>query len=282
MKLTDTKCKNLKSTDKIQKIADGDGLYLMVNPCGSKIWQFRYSYDGRRQTISFGKYPAISLSEARRLRIEARELLAKGLNPSTVRKSEKQAQAKEAENSFEQVALRWKAVKATKIKERTLKTLWLRLERHILPELKNTPIKEIKRQDLVRILGKVEKKGRYETAKKLAQICSQIFGHALNEGLIESNPAAGIGGILKSPKTTHRPCISAEEFPELLQKIAETAPSQYFQTYAAITLLMHTFVRTVELVEARWEEFNLEEKIWIIFGFYRILNDENVFIRKCR
>lgn len=76
MKLNDTKCKNIKPNDKTQKIADGDGLYLMVYPYGSKIWQFRYSYLGRRKTISFGKYPAISLFEARRLRMEAKEQLA--------------------------------------------------------------------------------------------------------------------------------------------------------------------------------------------------------------
>lgn len=264
MKLTDTKCKNTKPNDKTQKIADGDGLYLMVYPHGSKIWQFRYSYLGRRKTISFGKYPAISLFEARRLRMEAREQLAKGLNPSAVRKFAKQAQAQQLENSFEQVALRWKSVKSTKIKGRTLKTLWLRLEKHILPELRNAPIKEIKRVDLVGIFGKIEKKGRYETAKKLAQICAQIFEHALNEGLIENNPATGISGIVKSPKMTHRACISPEELPELLQKINQSASSQYFQTYSAIKLLMHTFVRTNELIEARWDEFNLEEKIWII------------------
>lgn len=264
MKLNDTKCKNIKPTEKIQKIADGDGLYFMVYPHGSKIWQFRYSYHGERKGISFGKYPAVSLSEARSLRIEAREQLAKGLNPSAVRQSKKKAQAKATENSFYQVALRWKDVKSTKIKDRTLKILWLRLERHILPELKNAPIKQITRIDLVGVLGKIEKKGRYETAKKLAQICAQIFEHALNEGLIENNPATGISGILKSPKMTHRPCISAEELPELLQKINQTASIQYFQTHAAIKLLMHTFVRTNELIAARWEEFNLEEKMWII------------------
>jgi len=165
MKLNDTKCKNLKPTDKTQKVSDGDGLYLMVYPHGSKIWQFMYSYLGRRQTISFGKYPAISLSEARRLRIEAREQLAKGLNPSAIRKSKKKAQAQELENSFYQVALRWKSTKAAKVSTRTLDTAWKRLERYILPTLKNIPIDKITRQDLLPLLRAVEMDCKRELAK---------------------------------------------------------------------------------------------------------------------
>lgn len=103
-----------------------------------------------------------------------------------------------------------------------------------------------------------------ELAKRLVQYCSQIFDYALIEGLIQHSPAFRLGSALQSPKAKHRACIAAEEFPELLGKIAQTAPSQYFQTYSAIMLLMHTFVRTKELIEAPWEEINLEEKIWVI------------------
>ncbi len=264
MKINDTKCKNIKPTDKTQKISDGDGLYLMVYPHGSKIWQFRYSYHSRRKTISFGGYPAVSLSEARRLRLEAKEQLAKGLNPSAVRKSEKRTQAQESENSFGQVALRWRATKAATVSKRTLETAWKRLERYIFPALKNSPIHKITSQDLLPLIRTVEKEDKLELAKRLVQHCSQIFDYALIEGLILHTPTFRLGRALQSPKVVHRHCIPADEFPQLLEKIAQTAPVQYFQTYAAITLLMHTFVRTVELIEATWDEFNLEEKIWII------------------
>ena len=264
MKLNDTKCKNLKPTNKTQKISDGQGLYLMVSPSGSKIWHFIYRYQGKPSTISFGKYPAISLFEARRLGMQAHEQLAKGLNPSAVRKTEKQAQSTATENSFYHVALRWKALKSSKVSKRTLKTVWQQLERHIFPNLNNISICHITRQDLLSILRKLEEQAKHETVKKLIQACSQIFEYAVNEGLIESNPTFRLGRVLHSPQVTHRHCIPAAEFPKLLEKISQTAPAQYFQTYAAITLLMHTFVRTVELIEATWDEFNLEDKMWVI------------------
>lgn len=264
MKLNDTKCKNLKPTNKTQKKSDGQGLYMMVTPSGSKIWHFIYRYQNKPSTISFGKYPAVSLSEARRLAMQARALLAQGLNPSAVKKAEKKAKAQTAENSFYQVALRHKAIKSGKVSEGTIKTQWQRLEIYIFPSLKNTPIKDVTRQDILEIARKVEAQGKNETVKRLIQACSQVFDYAIDEGLIETNPIFRLGRVLHSPKVTHRHCIPAEEFPELLEKITQTAPAQYYQSYATIMLLMHTFVRTVELIKATWDEFNLDEKLWII------------------
>ncbi|MDP2206097.1 MAG: integrase arm-type DNA-binding domain-containing protein [Alphaproteobacteria bacterium] len=133
MRLNDTKCKSTKPKDKKYKICDGDGLYLVVNPSGSKVWHFYYSYAKQRKTISFGRYPDIGLADARKMRQEARTLLSKGQNPSYVRKAQTQSAQAAASNTFEQVALRWKNVRSTKISPKTMKTAWQRLVLYVYP-----------------------------------------------------------------------------------------------------------------------------------------------------
>lgn len=264
MRLNDTKCRTTKPKDKTFKICDGDGLYLVVNPSGTKVWHFYYSYESRRQTISFGRYPDIGLADARKMRQEARTLLTKGLNPSSVRAAQKRAIGTAANNTFEQVALRWKNVKSTKISPKTMKTAWQRLELYIFPHIGQKQIGAISRQELLGILKKLENQQKLETLNRVLWRCGEIFDHALNEGLIETNPTIRMSKVFTSPEVTHQPCIKSEELPKLLLKIEETAQRQYPQTLAAIKLLMLTFARTEELIGARWEEFDLDNALWVI------------------
>ena len=140
MKLNDTRCRNTKPKSKIIKLSDGDGLYLIVNPSGSKVWHFYYSFAKKRQTISFGRYPEIGLADARNMRQKARTQLAMGQNPSSIKKAQKLSLETNAHNTFEQVALRWKDVKSTKVSAKTMKTAWQRLILYVFPAIGQRPI----------------------------------------------------------------------------------------------------------------------------------------------
>lgn len=153
MKLTDIQCRNAKPRPKLYKMADGDGLSLWVKPNGRKSWILSYSYAKKRQTVSFGSYPNISLSDARNMRVEARKLLAGGKNPSSVKQAARAQQRQNTNNTFNELALRWKAVKDSQIAPNTMKRVWQQMERHIFPKIGNIPITQISRCDLMNLFG---------------------------------------------------------------------------------------------------------------------------------
>lgn len=262
MALTALAIKNAKPEAKSRKIADSQGLCLEIKPNGSKLWRYRYRVNSKEQMIGLGKWPEVSLEQARKKRDEARALLAEGKNPSRERKAQKMRQVLDGENTLQAVAKAWLEVwKVGKNAHYVDQTL-TRMEQYIFPQLGALPITEITEPDIVRLIEKIGAKGTLETAHKIKRLLGQVFRYAKRRGMCQHNPASDMVGILPSAPEKHHPCIPPAEFPELLKKMAKYNGDPL--TIAAMHLFALTFVRTGDLIGARWDEISLERAEWNI------------------
>ena len=261
MALTELEIKNLKPKDKIYIVADGSGLSLAVSPYGSKLWRFRYYYNGKEQIMALGKYPLVTLAEARKKRDSARKLLEVGKHPTREKKIEKIRKAHEGESTFEKIARRWLEMKNDKLNQKYATQCLARIEQHVFPKIGDLPITEITIPEVVAVVEAMGKRGTIETAKRMKQIISQVFRYAAQRGLCTHNPAADLRDILPSKQENHHACIHPSELPALLEKIEGLGEN--FTKYA-IKLLMLTFVRTGELIGAKWEEIDWHKEEWHI------------------
>lgn len=263
MSLTDIKVKNAKPLEKEYKLTDGFGMFLRVTPKGSKYWQMAYRFEGKQKLFSIGVYPAVSLSDARQRRDEARRLLAQGIDPS----AKKQAEVKELKakrdntRSFRTVAKAWFSTK-TKWSDDYGDAVWKRLETYVFPVIGDKDVAELDTGDLLVPVKKVEALGYLEVAMRIQQYITAILRHAVQQKLIRHNPAYDMEGAVQKPQTEHRPALELEEIPQLLNKIAEYKGRRL--TILAIQLNLMIFIRSSELRFARWSEIDFKSKLWVI------------------
>lgn len=262
MPLSDAKVRNAKPKAKPYKMSDGDGLFLVVMPSGSKYWRMKYFYAGKEKLLACGVYPEISLSKAREQRFRARESIAAGHDPGEVKRTAKRLVILKAGNSFEVVAREWLEQRRHELAEITFRVKEKRLERHLLPKLGKRPVSEIAAPEILSVLREVEQNGTLDTAGRMMQLCGQIFMYAIATGRASRNPVPDLRGALKSPVRKHRAYLKADELPEFLEKLA--AYDGELQTKLAVRFLMLTFVRTTELRAAKWTEFDLGKAEWRI------------------
>ena len=261
MALTELQIKHLKPKDKVYRVADADGLAIEVRPTGTKLWRLRYYYQGKGQMLALGKYPATGLSEARKKRDEQKALLASGKHLGREKKAEKLRKSVEGENTFENIARQWFDVKYKKLNKKYAKQNMARMEQHIFPKIGALPITEITIPDVVRVAESIAKHGTVVTAKRMNQIIGQVFRYAAQRALCTHNPAADLRDILPSREEKHHACIHPSELPKLLRAIEARKPD--FGKYA-MQLLALTFVRTGELIGARWREIDWAKEEWHI------------------
>ncbi|MBQ5145263.1 DUF4102 domain-containing protein [Klebsiella pneumoniae] len=263
MSLTDIKAKNAKPLQKEYKLTDGFGMFLRVTPKGSKYWQMAYRFEGKQKLFSIGVYPAVSLSDARQRRDEARRLLAQGIDPN----AKKQTEAKELKakrdntRSFRTVAKAWFATK-TKWSDDYGDAVWKRLETYVFPVIGDKDVAELDTGDLLVPVKKVEALGYLEVAMRIQQYITAILRHAVQQKLIRHNPAYDMEGAVQKPQTEHRPALELEEIPQLLNNIAEYKGRRL--TILAIQLNLMIFIRSSELRFARWSEIDFKSKLWVI------------------
>lgn len=264
MALTDIKCKNTKSTDKPQKLGDSGGLYLHVMPSGAKYWRMKYRIHGKEKLLALGVYPETTLSEARDKRDAARKLVAQGTDPSAQKKEEKHLAALNAENTFEPLAREWHSKNKAKWKEKHGQDILTRLEKDIFPEIGKLPVRKITAPRLLAAIRKMEERGAHELARRARGTCEQIFAYGIGTGKADRNIALDLRGTLEAFKRGHYAAFDADELPEFLSKLEKNEARLYPQTIRATKLLMLTFVRTSELINATWDEFDFEKKVWNI------------------
>ncbi|HCU24973.1 MAG TPA: integrase [Deltaproteobacteria bacterium] len=264
MRLTDKACKNAKPASKPRKIADGHGLYLEIMPNGSKYWRLKYRFAGKEKRLALGVYPEVSLGEAREKREKARKLLASGSDPSSAKQEEKRRLLLNAENTFEAIAREWYAHHLEKWSDKHAQTILHRLETDLFPALGKRPLQEINPPELLNIVRKIEKRGAYELARRSVQYCGQIFRYAVVTGRADRNPAPELKGALKPVKKGHYAALDSKDLPEFLQKLSRNDARLFPLTRMAVELILLTFVRTGELIQAKWEEFDFAGKTWII------------------
>lgn len=264
---TDTAIRNAKPEAKPYKMTAGQGMYLLVNANGSKLWRLKYRHLGKEKVLSFGAYPDVTLSQARLKREQARQQIADGIDPSELIKEQRQ-QAKADELTFKAVAERWykdKTVLALKPwAPATARKARLYFDKDLYPALGHKPIASITRLELIGLNEEIEKRGALDISQKIRQWLGAIFDDAYDRGEITANPAANLkaGARSRGATHTHHPAVQFSELPALLAAVEATGTHNLNKL--AIRLLMLTAVRPAELRFAKWSEFDLDAKVWTI------------------
>lgn len=267
--LSDLAIRRAKASCKPYTLKDGAGLYLNVNPNGTKNWLFRFYWHNRQKRISFGIYPAVDLKQARCKRQKAQELLAQGIDPRQPREINGDAV------TFAQYARHWKTFKLKKLsagkpiedKRGGRQGIPVQIERYMridmLPLLGNKAMVDITRADVLAVQRKIETRGALSIAEKVRGWLNELFRQAVAESVIDSNPAADLDIIaLPQKPTQHNPCLRMAEMPELLAAIHHYQGS--LQTQLGLKLLLMTGVRTGELRYAEPQQFDLDNALWKI------------------
>jgi integrase len=262
MALTDTEIRKSKAGDRAYRVSDGSGLYLWITPAGGKLWRWAYEFCGKEKLMSFGKYPDVPLALARERHGEARKLLARGIDPMAERKAAKTAEKAAAESSFRTIAGlwfdHWQVDKSRQHVDATRR----RMEANIFPLLDARSIGEIEAPELVAMVKAIEERGAADLAKRALENVGQIFRFAIAHGHAKRNPASEIrpADILRPTRKTNLARIDAKDLPGLLRAIEVYQGKQV--TRLAMKLMAMTFVRTSELIGAKWSEFDLEAARW--------------------
>ncbi|AXK40694.1 tyrosine-type recombinase/integrase [Crenobacter cavernae] len=262
MPLTDLAIRQAKPQDKPYHLADGGSLFLEVTPAGGKLWLFRYRFAGKPGKLSFGKYPAVTLAEARDKAAQARRQLEEGANPGHAKKVAKVAAKVAAANAFEAIAREWHANELPRWTEGHAVRVLESLEADAFPALGKIPVTDLTAPLILDALRKIEKRGAVETAGRVLQRVNAIIRYAIQTGRAEYNPAADLAGALSATKVEHRPAMPRSELPEFYRRLA--AEPLHQPTRIAMHLLILTFVRPGELRAARWDEFDIERAEWRI------------------
>ncbi|HHT2663327.1 TPA: tyrosine-type recombinase/integrase [Citrobacter freundii] len=260
MALTDTKVRSAKTEAKEYSLVDGDGMFLLIHPNGSKYWRFRFRFGGKQHLMAFGVYPETSLADARQKREEARRLVAAGIDPREHKRAVKEEQAKE-NITFESVAREWHAANKKWSEEHSRRVL-KSLEDNLFSAIGKRSIEELKTRDLLAPIKVVESTGRFEVASRLQQRTTAIMRYAVQSGLIDYNPAQEMAGAVASSNRIHRPALELKRLPELLHRI--DCYMGRLLTRLAVELTLLIFIRSSELRFARWSEIDFETAMWTI------------------
>ena len=262
--ITDIKIKAAKPKERDYRISDGQGLCILIRTTGSKLWQFRYQFEGKPKTASLGPYPLITLAEAREKRDALRKGLLDSIDPVQAKRLEKAQRQALEDHVFEKIARQWFEHWSKARNERHAAYVLRRLEKDVFPDIGKFPITGLKALDVVRVVKKIEERGALDISKRAFQTIGQICRYAVAHGVAERDVTSDIrpSDVLAPHRAKNYARIDAKDLPELLQK------TEGYQGYPATRLAMNlmalTFVRTGELINARWEEFDFEKAQWRI------------------
>jgi len=261
MPLSDPACKNAKPKDKAYKLADEKGMFLLINPNGSKYFRLKYRFNGKEKTLALGVYPETSLKTARENRDKARKQIIDGIDPNENKKAVKQSKAESAANSFEVIAREWYernvGDKSTDHKKRVTGLF----ERDLFPYIGNKPITDLKAPELLAALRRIEARNAIETAHRALQVCGQVFRYAIATGRTERDITPDLRGSLMTIKGGHFSAVTEpKQAAELLRAIDGYSGS--FVVKSALQLAPLVFVRPGELRQAEWEHIDFETKEW--------------------
>ena len=264
MPLNDRQIKNAKpaETGKKTKLFDGGGLYLEVTPAGGKIFRLKYRIGGKEKTLTIGKYPAVSLSEARQATENARRLLASGQDPSEAKQQEKRERQAAALNTFESIARRWHTDNLHRWKENHAARIISDFEKDVFPAIGEIQITEISVSDVKAVISAIIARGATVTAEKVRQWIGAVYQYAAMLEITDRNPAAVLRGHFEQAKTDHRPALPREELTEFYRRLilAEIEP----QNRIALILNMLTFLRSTELRGGQWNEIDFDAAVWTV------------------
>ena len=264
MPLNDRQIKNAKpaETGKKTKLFDGGGLYLEITPAGGKVFRLKYRIDGKEKTFTIGKYPTISLVEARQAAENARRLLVSGQDPSEAKQQEKRERQAAALNTFESIARRWHIDNLHRWKENHAARVISDFEKDVFPAIGEIQITEISVSDVKAVISAIIARGATVTAEKVRQWIGAVYQYAAMLEITDRNPAAVLRGHFEQAKTDHRPALPREELTEFYRRLilAEIEP----QNRIALILNMLTFLRSTELRGGQWNEIDFDAAMWTV------------------
>ena len=262
MALSHTAVSNAKPKAKLYKLFDGGGLYLLVKPSGYKSWKYDYRIDGARGTYTIGQYPDISMKDARSRHRDARECVAKGVHPRTIKELERVENTLN-EQRFSYYANQW--LDKQNLAESTFTDLKQRIDKNLTPYLDKKKVNEFTTADLLKIALRMTDRGAKETASRMANVLRRIFNEILILGVIENNPAQGLAELLPKPdvrfKDNFAHITSPDELRVLLQQIDNPSKRQDFATTQALKLMPLVFLRPKNIRFLKWSYINFDENV---------------------
>lgn len=262
--LTNTEVLRAKALEKDLTLHDGDGLFLIVKTSGKKLWRFRYQRPATKQRtmMGLGAFPALSLADARGLRADYLALLANGIDPQIQAEVAEEQQQIALDSIFSTVAANWFQLKSKSVTPDYAKDIWRSLEKDVFPSIGEIPVQQIKARTLVEALEPIKARGALETVRRLVQRINEIMIYAVNTGLIDANPASGVGMAFEKPKKQNMPTLRPEELPKLMRSLIMSNLS--VSTRCLIEWQLLPLVRPSEASGTRWAEIDLDAKLWTI------------------
>ncbi|MBR0574158.1 MULTISPECIES: integrase arm-type DNA-binding domain-containing protein [Pasteurellaceae] len=262
--LTNTEVDKAKAKEKDYRLTDGKGLYLLVKSNKSKLWRFNYyrPFAKNRNDLSLGRYPDVSLAQARELRQEYLSLLAQNIDPQVHRQKIERETLEKQDNTFFKIACKWKVKKQTEVAQSTLIKNWQRLENHIFPKMGHYPVSEITPQLVIKTIEPLNKQGKTDTVKKLSRLVNEVIDFAVNSGILEFNKCTKVGSTFMRKSVINNPSIRPEDLPEFLTALRNSNIS--LVTKKLIQWQLLTMVRPKEAANAEWIEIDFESKLWNI------------------
>ena len=261
MSLTDTTIRHAQPRDKPRKLFDGRGLYLEVAPSGGKWWRLKYRFAGKEKRLSLGVYPDVSLKQARQRREEARQLLAREIDPSEYRKAQKAAREQRSANSFEAVAREWFTKHSPNWATSHASRILSRLERDIFPWIGGQPVALLTAPQLLTVVHRMEQRGALETAHRCLQNCGQVFRYAVATGRADRDPSWDLRGALPAVKGKHFAALTDPKQVGPLLRVLDGYQGTLI-VRCALRLAPLVFVRPGELRRAEWSDIDLEAAEW--------------------
>lgn len=258
--LTDSKIRSAKPLTKSYKLTDSQGLYLTVSASGAKLWYFRYRLGGKESRLAFGPYPQTTLAEAREKRDAARKLLASGISPFQLRKTDNTAV--DESRTFQYAATAWHTSSLKLWSDAHADKILTCLKRYVFPGIGAMDIAKIETSHLAQLVKAIDDKGVHDVAGRVRQYLTKIMRHAVQQGVIKYNMAYDLDGVVTPIVTQHHPALPLKRLPELLEKMSNYKGREL--TRLALELNLHVFLRSSELRLARWDEFNLKAHIWTV------------------
>jgi integrase len=259
--LTDLKIRNLKPKNREYGVADSNSLQIRVTPKGVKKWRYRYRFNQKASSISLGKYPAVSLSEARKQREIYQKCLFDGINPKLYKDNLKQTQKKKI--TFREAFDQWFDVHKDEFAERTAMKQIQAFEIHIFPNIGNKLVIDLKPLDMLKVFREIDSQGKSETLKKVKGWCSRIFRDCVVLGIIDNDPTRDLpSDSFKKRKSKHYATVtSPNDIKDLLNTISKYKEIGTYEVHQALNLGAYLLLRPSELTDLLWEEVDFKNKI---------------------
>ena len=238
-KLTDAEIRNLPFKEKLYKVSDGGGLFIVITPGGSRYWRLKYRFDSKEKSCSLGVYPGVTLAEARKKAINAKELIAKGTDPSVQKRRDK---IKQEDHSFKAIALEWWNKEKGLWTKAHADRVKVTLEKEAFPFIGSMEISKITSQDCLVVVRKTESRGALDVASRIKQRMSAIFRYAIYTGYVDNNPVDALRDVIRSRKVVHQKALDLELLPQFLNDV-DTNSRITDITRHALKLLVHVFIR---------------------------------------